>query len=101
LPSERENASVALLEAMLAGAATVTSNDTGCAETVGDAGFTVAPGDVDGLRSVLLPLLDSETYCLEWGHRARQRVLDRFTWDAITSSYLELLQEAASAAEKR
>ena len=100
LPSERENASVALLEAMLAGAAVVTSNDTGCAETIGDAGFTVAPGDVDGLRVVLRRLLESERLCTEWGRRARKRVLGRFTWDAITSSYLELLQEAASVRGK-
>lgn len=101
LPSERENASVALLEAMLAGAAVVTSNGTGCAETIGDAGFTVTPGDAAGLRNVLVPLLESETSRSEWGKRARQRVLDRYTWDAITSSYLELLQEAASMCGKR
>jgi glycosyltransferase involved in cell wall biosynthesis len=95
LPSERENASIALLEAMLAGAAVITSNDTGCAETIGDAGFTVAPGDVNGLREALLPLLASESLCAEWGARARQRVLDRFTWTAIASQYVELLEETA------
>lgn len=97
LPSERENASIALLEGMLAGAAVVTSNDTGCAETIGDAGFTVAPGNVDALRDVLTSLLESESRCAEWGARARQRVLERFTWDAITSAYLGLLEEAAES----
>lgn len=96
LPSERENASIALLEAMLAGAAVVTSNDTGCAETIGDAGFTVTPGDLAGLREALVPLLQSESLCAEWGTRARQRVLDRYTWTAITASYLDLLNEAAT-----
>jgi glycosyltransferase involved in cell wall biosynthesis len=95
LPSERENASIALLEAMLAGAAVITSNDTGCAETIGDAGFTVAPGDVNGLREALLPLLASESLCAEWGARARHRVLERFTWTAIASQYMDLLDEAA------
>ncbi len=101
LPSERENASVALLEAMLAGAAVVTSNDTGCAETIGDAGFTVTPGDVAGLREVLGPLLESDAQCSEWGARARQRVLDRYTWDTIATQYLDLLQEAANAGRSR
>lgn len=101
LPSQRENASVALLEAMLAGAAVVTSNDTGCAETIGDAGFTVAPGDVAGLREQVSRLLASESYRAEWGARARQRVQNHFTWDAIASHYLDLLRYAKEERPRR
>ncbi|MCC6697994.1 MAG: glycosyltransferase family 4 protein [Candidatus Hydrogenedentes bacterium] len=95
LPSQRENASIALLEGMLSGAAVITSNDTGCAETIGDAGLTVVHGDVPALRQALLPLMRSEALCAEYGAKARQRVLDCYSWDRISARYLELLERAA------
>lgn len=98
LPSQRENASIALLEGMLSGAAVITSNDTGCAETIGDAGLTVAHGDVPALRQALVSLMDSESLCAENGAKARQRVLDCFSWDRISARYLALLEEASRRA---
>ena len=89
LPSERENASIALLEAMLAGMAVITSDVTGCPETVGDAGRVVAPNDVDGLRSALKALLNDEVLRADYGARARRRVLDEFDVGKIGDAYLE------------
>jgi glycosyltransferase involved in cell wall biosynthesis len=92
LPSERENASISLLEAMLAGMAVVTSNVSGCPETVGDAGFVVPPRDPNALRPVLQRLLDSPELCREYGAKGRARVEERFNWDAVTTRYLQMLE---------
>ena len=97
LPSESENASISLLEAMLAGTAVVTSNVTGCPETVGDTGFVVPPNDPAALRRVLSRLLASDDIYLEEGRRARQRVKDEFDWEKIGDVYLARLEALSGA----
>ena len=97
LPSERENASISLLEAMLAGMAVVTSNVSGCPETVGDTGIVVPPTDPAALREALTPLLTDPALCAEYGAKARQRVLDTFDWEVIGEQYLDELERLASA----
>jgi glycosyltransferase involved in cell wall biosynthesis len=92
LPSERENASIALLEAMLAGMAVITSDVTGCPETVGDAGIVVAPDDLDGLRDSLQTLLRDEALRADYGVRARRRVLERFDIGKTGAAYLKQFQ---------
>lgn len=95
LPSQRENASISLLEAMLAGAAVITSNVSGCPETVGEAGLVVPPDDPEALREVLLPLLASPDQCAAWGAQARERVRAQFDWEKIADRYLALLEQVA------
>lgn len=95
LPSERENASLSLLEAMLAGMAVITSNVSGCPETVSDAGFLIPPRDPDALSKVLRQLLDSEEMCRAYGLRARQRAERLFDWEKIGTAYLDHLQAIA------
>jgi glycosyltransferase involved in cell wall biosynthesis len=97
LPSETENASVALLESMLAGMAVITSNNTGCAETVGDTGFLVPPKDPAALREVLREVLASDEKRLAAGRRARSRVEECFNWEYIGDRYLARLSEIAAA----
>jgi glycosyltransferase involved in cell wall biosynthesis len=95
LPSERENASMSLLEAMLAGMAVITSNVSGCSETVSDAGFIIPPRDSDALSKALRQLLDSEEIRRAYGLRARQRVASLFDWEKIGTEYLNHLQAVA------
>ncbi len=99
LPSERENASISLLEAMTAGMAVVTSDVTGCPETIGEAGFVVPPRDPSGLEDVLQRLVDSEDLRCEYGRKARQRVETHFDWEKIATTYLERFEEAANRPE--
>jgi len=100
LPSESENASIALLEAMSAGAAVITSNDSGCAETVADAGRLVPPRDREALREALASLIGSEALCAELGERARRRVEAHFDWRRIGDTYLDRLQSVSAGAER-
>ncbi|MEA3365455.1 MAG: glycosyltransferase family 4 protein [Candidatus Hydrogenedentes bacterium] len=93
LPSARENASVALLEAMLAGMAVVTSDAAGCPETIGNAGVVVPVGDVAELRKTLNRLMNDDEACADLGRKARQRVEDVFDLEKIGDRYLELFEK--------
>ncbi len=97
LPSKQENASIGLLEAMLAGMAVITSNVSGCPETVGDSGLLVSPQDVEGIRTNLLKLINDDKLCRELGARARNRVLEVFDWQKISRQYIAQYEEIVRA----
>jgi len=61
LVSERENASLALLEGLASGCAMITSDSTGCAETVGKAGELVRFGDVKEIKRKILKVIKDVT----------------------------------------
>lgn len=92
LPSECENASIALLEAMLAGMAVITSNSAGCPESIGDAGIVLSPKDPAAVRTALQNLIANPALCADLGAKARQRVLDTFDWNQIGDRYLDLFE---------
>lgn len=91
LVSSRENASIALLEAMSSGCAVITSNVSGCPETIGDAGIIVEPGNTAQIREALELLIGNEGKTVSLGHLARQRVMDEFDWDKNVSKYAHIL----------
>lgn len=91
LPSERENAPVSLLEAMAAGMAVVTSDGSGCRETIGDAGFVVRPHSVNELREAFRQLLASPERVADLGRRARKRVEECFDRRKLAERYAHLL----------
>jgi glycosyltransferase involved in cell wall biosynthesis len=100
LPSANENASVALLEAMLAGMAVITSNVTGCPETVGETGLLVSPGDTNQIRDALVRLTSSESFRSELGYAARQRVLEFYDWEQVGSRYIELFESHCTRSQE-
>ncbi|MEK7795676.1 MAG: glycosyltransferase family 4 protein [Candidatus Hydrogenedentota bacterium] len=95
LPSERENASVALLEAMASGMAIITSNTTGCAETIGDAGIVVSPRNVAEIRNALEGLLGNPARVAELGQAARSRAEKVYDQRVCVARYLDVLRACA------
>lgn len=91
LASEKENASVALLEAMSAGCAIITTNVSGCSETVGDAGILVSPKDIIDLRSKSLSIINSQNKLVKLQELAVKRVKTIFDWDIVLKEYIEIL----------
>lgn len=87
LPSLKENASISLLEAMSAGAAVVTTNISGCPETVGPEGILVEPGSVADLRAKLFGLVENEVQILRNQTAMRSRVERIFSLDRILGMY--------------
>ena len=97
LASERENSSIALLEGMSAGCATITTNAAGCPETLGDAGVLVQPGSADDLRQAILSIVANDDLRLALQQRAVERVRSVFDWDRIVDRYEKELLLAAES----
>ncbi len=94
--SSSENFPVVLLEAMTAGTAIITSNDTGCAEAVGDCAVLVPPKDSDAIRGALQKLSTSPEMRSELRKKGRQRVESMFSTESVTQRYVDLYESVAA-----
>lgn len=87
--SEAENFPVVLLEAMVSGLAIITTNDTGCAEVVGDTAILVKSRDSSAIKDALSRLIEDPDLTENLGRMARKRVEEKFGWTTITNKYLQ------------
>lgn len=87
LASLKENASIALLEAMSAGCAVITSNVSGCPETVGDVGLKVNPSDVEDLRRKIYGLIEIPKIIKSLGDKARYTVCKTYDKEIINKEF--------------
>ncbi len=94
-PSEAENFPTVLLEAMSAGMAIITSMAGGCPEVVGTAGLLVEPRDTEGIREMLLKLVESDDLRRQLSEAAIKRV-EQFNWEKIAQQYLNCYNEVIS-----
>ncbi|MBK7972245.1 MAG: glycosyltransferase [Deltaproteobacteria bacterium] len=93
LPSRFEGMSNALLEAMAAARACLTSDLAENRHTLGDAGRCFAVGDARALASVLVELLGSAAERARLGVLGRRRAEERFALGAVADRYLGLYRE--------
>ena len=84
-PSLREGFGLPVLEAMVQGAAVVTSATTSTAEVAGDAALLVDPLDVDAIAGALQRLLDDRDLAASLGVAARERAAT-FTWERTSEA---------------
>jgi glycosyltransferase involved in cell wall biosynthesis len=95
---------LAALEAMASGTPVVCSRIGGLPEVVehGVSGLLVEPGDGDGLHEALEEVVRDRALATRLGRNARERALERFTWDACAmrclAAYDELLGCQATGA---
>lgn len=96
LASRQETMPMAVIEAMAAGKPVVATRVGGVPELVedGDSGYTVALGDVDGMASHILELLESVALRQRLGQRARQ-LAQRFRLEVVASQYRQLYYQVA------
>jgi glycosyltransferase involved in cell wall biosynthesis len=90
LVSASENASISLLEAMAAKTAIITTNVSGCPETIGNAGFLIEYDDDRRLRDILLQLSNDIKLIEAYANKAYNRLLDKFLWEDIVKDYIKL-----------
>jgi len=88
--SEAENFPIVLLEAMIAGAAVITSRGTGCAEVAADAGLLVPVRDPQAIKQALTRLVQNPELARQLGIAARERVIAHFGWDGVIDRHLEV-----------
>jgi glycosyltransferase involved in cell wall biosynthesis len=86
---------LAALEAMSSGTPVVCSRVGGLPEVVEDrvTGLMVEPGDGAALRDAVDELLRDRAFAERLGRNARDRVLERFTWDACAARCLAAYEE--------
>ena len=96
LMSTHENASTSLLEGLASGCAVVTTNVSGCPETVGNAGVCLPPGNVEILSSTLKEIIADDPYRHFLMHAARNRSKEVFDWPVIATKYLDVLSSSSS-----
>ncbi|USX56142.1 glycosyltransferase [Lentzea sp. HUAS12] len=90
LPSRAEGMALVPLEAMACGRPVVAFDVEGVAQSIGDAGEVVPPGDVKALaQAVALRLADPELAAAE-GKRGRQRAETLFDRDRMTDQIVTL-----------
>jgi glycosyltransferase involved in cell wall biosynthesis len=97
VPSFREGFGVVCAEAMAHGRPVVASAVGGLLDLVadGETGIHVPPGDVHALRSGLERLLADPELRRRMGEAARERVRERFSWDAVTDATVAAYREAS------
>lgn len=85
-----------LLEGMACGAPAICTEVASLPEIVEDGvtGFVVPPNDSRALGEKLIWLRDHTEEAQAMGERARERVLEKFTWPAVVSRCLKIYQSA-------
>ncbi len=98
LPSEAENFPNALLEAMAAGLAIITTSGTGCEEVVGPTALLVPPRNAARIRAAIEQLSAAPALCDELGRAAQARVSEMYSWRSVAEQYVETYQRAVRSA---
>jgi len=93
-PSFREGMPNSLLEAMACGLPVIASKIGGVVDVVedGKSGILFEPGDVSGLASAMVRLLNDNELRLKLGAEARKRIVDSFSIDRIADEYIRLYE---------
>jgi glycosyltransferase involved in cell wall biosynthesis len=97
LSSISEGFPFTVLEAMMSGRATVSTDVGGVAEAVGKAGLLVPPRDSSAMAAALVRVLTDDELRLRLGAAARKRVRGRFTLGQMVDQYRDVYGELAAA----
>lgn len=98
LSSISEGMPYTVIEAMMCGRATVSTDVGGVAETVGGAGLVVPPGDPAAFAAACVTLLRDAERRTELARTARERALAHFTLDQMLAAYDHLYTDVRATA---
>jgi glycosyltransferase involved in cell wall biosynthesis len=98
LSSISEGMPYTVIEAMMCGRATVSTDVGGVAEVVGDTGKVVVPRDPAAFAAACVELLTDPAGRRDLARRARTRALGRYTLDECVRSYRRTYRELDAAA---
>jgi glycosyltransferase involved in cell wall biosynthesis len=97
LPAREQGMPNALLEAMASGLPVLATRVAGISEAVvdGKTGLLTPPEDPDAMAQALLALAQNQAQREMLGRAGRARAEARFSWTAVTQSWLEVLDRIA------
>ncbi len=93
LPSLLEGMPLSLLEAMSYKNCCVVSDIAECTEVVEDKAVVVKSGDAEELEKALQKLCDDEELVKGYKESAQEYILNKFSWDFVTTRTLELYKK--------
>lgn len=98
LPSWEEGFGIVYLEAMAHGKPVIGCRGEGLEDFVADSetGFLVNPKDIDSLSSAINYLIDNPHLISEVGRKAKEVVLNTYTWEKNAQRTIQLYQEIIS-----
>ena len=96
LSSISEGFPFTVIEAMMSGRATVSTDVGGVAEAVGDTGLLVPPRDPEAMGKAIVTLLVDNERRRSMGAAARERALSLFTLDEMAQRYRDLYDGLAA-----
>jgi glycosyltransferase involved in cell wall biosynthesis len=94
VPGSMEGFGINVIEAGVCGRVVVASNLEGLKDAIrdGENGFLVESGDVDAWVSKTKELLADDQFRIYFGEKARQYVIDHYSWNKIAKRYLEAMK---------
>ncbi len=92
LPTRLEGSPNALLEAMACGLACAAGRVPGTEQLVenGRSGSLFEPGDAAGLADAIVELFEDPVKRRDFGERARQRIVEKYSMDSVADAYAAL-----------
>lgn len=100
IPSLYEGFGLPAGEAMAAGLPVVSTDGGALPEIVGDAGVIVPSADSQALAAAIAALLDDEQERLRLGKKARERILNRFSWSVCAQQMLSYYRGVIADADR-
>ncbi|QGZ30560.1 glycosyltransferase [Stutzerimonas stutzeri] len=101
LSSAWEGFGLVVAEAMATERVVVATDCGGVAEVVGNAGYLVPPGNAEKLGEALtLALSLTEEQAIALGAKARKRIIEKYSLDAILYDWLEIYNDPQAALER-
>ena len=96
LPSVKEGMPMVLLEVMASGKPVIGSDISGISDVVthGQNGLLVPPRNPEALANAVLTLLNDESLRRRLGRNARQLMVEKYSWNIITSKIEKVYYEA-------
>jgi glycosyltransferase involved in cell wall biosynthesis len=90
LSSISEGLPYTVMEAMMCGRATVSTDVGGVAEVAGDGGLIVPPRNPQALADALIRMLENDALRLDLGRRARRRAMDMFRLPTMLANFQDI-----------
>lgn len=102
LPTHLEPFGIVFIEAMTARLPIVATRVGAIPDFVEDGrnGWLVEPGDIQGLASALLKLVESPSTCKNFGEHSFQLTRERYSWKAVGKRFQHHIQSVLEEAQK-